>query len=144
MIRHAPFAFTVLVFGYAFLYLPIAVLIIYSFNESQLVTVWAGFSTKWWGELFNNEAMLRAAWLSLRVALVSATAAALLGLAPDECLMVAAHNGDLAAASAQGFRTAFVPRPAEHGSSQTRDVKAERDWDVIAADFLDLAGKLGC
>jgi 2-haloacid dehalogenase len=58
--------------------------------------------------------------------------------------MVAAHNGDLAAASAQGFRTAFVPRPAEHGSSQTRDVKAERDWDVIAADFLDLAGKLGC
>ena len=72
------------------------------------------------------------------------TTAALLGLAPDECLMVAAHNGDLAAASAQGFRTAFVPRPAEHGSSQTRDVKAERDWDVIAADFLDLAGKLGC
>src|SRR5678816_3660758 len=43
------------------------------------------------------------------------TTAALLGLAPDECLMVAAHNGDLAAASAQGFRTAFVPRPAEHG-----------------------------
>ena len=58
--------------------------------------------------------------------------------------MVAAHNGDLAAASAQGFRTAFVPRPAEHGPSQTRDVKAERDWDVIAADFVDLAGKLGC
>src|ERR1700692_3229587 len=72
------------------------------------------------------------------------TTAALLGLAPDECLMVAAHNGDLAAASAQGFRTAFVPRPAEHGSSQTRDVKAERDWDVIATDFLDLASKLGC
>jgi len=72
------------------------------------------------------------------------TTAALLGLAPDECLMVAAHNGDLAAASAQGFRTAFVPRPAEHGSSQSRDLKAERDWDVIAADFLDLAGKLGC
>ena len=72
------------------------------------------------------------------------TTAALLGLAPDECLMVAAHNGDLGAASAQGFRTAFVPRPAEHGASQTRDVKAERDWDVIAADFLDLAGKLGC
>lgn len=86
MIRRAPFAFTVLVFGYAFLYLPIAVLIIYSFNESQLVTVWAGFSTKWWGELFNNEAMLRAAWLSLRVAFVSATAAALLGLAAGYAL----------------------------------------------------------
>jgi len=86
MIRRAPFAFTVLVFGYAFLYLPIAVLIIYSFNESQLVTVWAGFSTKWWGALFDNEAMLRAAWLSLRVALVSATAAALLGLAAGYAL----------------------------------------------------------
>ena len=86
MIRHAPFAFTILVFGYAFLYLPIAVLIIYSFNESQLVTVWAGFSTKWWGALFDNEAMLRAAWLSLRVALVSATAAALLGLAAGYAL----------------------------------------------------------
>jgi putrescine transport system permease protein len=86
MIRRAPFAFTVLVFGYAFLYLPIAVLIIYSFNESQLVTVWAGFSTKWWGALFDNEAMLRAAWLSLRVAFVSATAAALLGLAAGYAL----------------------------------------------------------
>jgi putrescine transport system permease protein len=77
----ARFAFTVLVFGYAFLYLPIALVMIYSFNESRLVTVWAGFSTKWWSALASNDAMLSAAWLSLRIALVSATAASLLGLA---------------------------------------------------------------
>ena len=77
----ARFAFTVLAFGYAFLYLPIALVILYSFNESRMVTVWAGFSTKWWSALFANEAMLSAAWLSLRIALVSATVAAIIGLA---------------------------------------------------------------
>ena len=70
-----------LAFGYAFLYLPIALVIVYSFNESRLVTVWAGFSTKWWSALFANEPMLSAAWLSLRIALVSATVAAVIGLA---------------------------------------------------------------
>jgi putrescine transport system permease protein len=80
-IGRARFAFTVLAFGYAFLYLPIALVIVYSFNESRLVTVWAGFSTKWWVALFHNEAMLDAAWLSLRIALVSATVAAVIGLA---------------------------------------------------------------
>jgi putrescine transport system permease protein len=77
----ARLAFTVLAFGYAFLYLPIVLVMVYSFNESRLVTVWAGFSTKWWSALANNEAMLSAAWLSLRIALVSATAASVLGLA---------------------------------------------------------------
>jgi len=77
----ARFAFTVLCFGYAFLYLPIALVMVYSFNASRLVTVWAGFSLHWWETLFQNEAMLQAAWLSLRVALASATLAALLGLA---------------------------------------------------------------
>lgn len=72
------------------------------------------------------------------------TTAALLGLRPEECLMVAAHNGDLAAASAQGLRTAFVARPKEHGPGQTRDLKAEREWDVVATDFVDLASQLGC
>ena len=81
MAGRARFAFAVLAFGYAFLYLPIALVIVYSFNESRLVTVWAGFSTKWWSALFANEAMLRAAWLSLRIAVVSATAAAIIGLA---------------------------------------------------------------
>ncbi|WP_425066715.1 ABC transporter permease [Reyranella sp.] len=82
----ARFAFGMLAFGYAFLYLPIALVIVYSFNESRLVTVWSGFSLKWWHALFANEAMLQAAWLSLRIALVSATGAALLGLAAGYAL----------------------------------------------------------
>ncbi len=72
------------------------------------------------------------------------TTASLLGLAPSECMMVAAHNGDLAAASAVGLRTAFVPRPNEHGPGQAKDVKPAREWDVIASDFVDLAARLGC
>jgi 2-haloacid dehalogenase len=72
------------------------------------------------------------------------TTVRLLGLRPEQCLMVAAHNGDLAAASAVGLRTAFVLRPTEHGPGQTRDLKPTRDWDVVAASFLDLADRLGC
>ena len=84
---HARFAFGVLAFGYAFLYLPIALVIVYSFNESRLVTVWSGFSFKWWQALFANEAMLQAAWLSLRIAFVSATLAAVIGLAAGYALV---------------------------------------------------------
>jgi 2-haloacid dehalogenase len=72
------------------------------------------------------------------------TTAQMLGLRPEQCLMVAAHNGDLAAASGFGLRTAFVPRPAEHGPGQTADVKPARDWDVVADSFVDLAARLGC
>src|SRR5471032_2740029 len=75
------FALTMLAFGYAFLYLPIVLVMAYSFNESKLVTVWAGFSFKWWSALFENEDLLAAAWLSLQIALTSATLAAVLGLA---------------------------------------------------------------
>jgi len=70
--------------------------------------------------------------------------AALLGLEPGECALVAAHNGDLAAASALGFKTAFVTRPTEHGPGQTKDLTAARDWNVVARDFFDLADQLGC
>jgi putrescine transport system permease protein len=69
----------VLAFGYAFLYLPIAILIVYSFNDNRLVTVWSHFSTRWYGELFHNAQIGDALWLSLRVAAVSATASAVLG-----------------------------------------------------------------
>ena len=82
----AGFAVGMLGFGYAFLYLPLALVMVYSFNESRLVTVWGGFSTKWWSALFANEAMLRAAWLSLRIALVSASLAAVIGLAAGYAL----------------------------------------------------------
>ena len=81
MIGRARFALTMLAFGYAFLCVPILLVMVYSFNESRLVTVWAGFSLKWWHALFENDAMLSAAWLSLRIAVISATCATILGLA---------------------------------------------------------------
>jgi 2-haloacid dehalogenase len=71
------------------------------------------------------------------------TAVELLGLSPDEVMMVAAHNYDLHAARACGLRTAFVPRPAEYGPGQTSDLRPEAAWDVVAADFLELADRLG-
>jgi 2-haloacid dehalogenase len=72
------------------------------------------------------------------------TTAALLGLEPKQCLMVAAHNGDLAAAGKLGFHTAFVERPTEYGPGQTTDLAPSQSWDVVADSFLDLATRLGC
>ena len=71
-------------------------------------------------------------------------AAALLGLEPGEVMMAAAHNGDLAAARACGLRTAFFPRVSEYGPHQTRDFAADGEWDVVAADIVDLAERMGC
>ncbi len=68
-----------LVLGFTFLYLPIVLLIIYSFNASRLVTVWGGFSTRWYVALFSNQGLLDAAWVTARVAFVSATVATVLG-----------------------------------------------------------------
>jgi 2-haloacid dehalogenase len=59
-------------------------------------------------------------------------------------MLVAAHNGDLAAARREGLRTAFVPRPQEHGRGQTIDLAPEHAFDIVATDFEDLATKLGC
>ncbi len=70
---------TVLAFGYAFLYIPLVSVVFYSFNDSKLATVWGGFSTRWYGELFRNEQILDAALLSLQVAATSATLATILG-----------------------------------------------------------------
>jgi len=70
--------------------------------------------------------------------------AEMLGLAPESCMMVAAHNSDLAAASILGFKTALVLRPAEYGPGQTTDLGPEGEWDVVAESFLDLAEQLGC
>ena len=67
----------------------------------------------------------------------------ILAMRPEEVCMVAAHNGDLAAARACGLRTAFVPRPAEHGPGQTTDLQPDQDCDIVARDFEDLADKLG-
>ncbi|HEY0940474.1 MAG TPA: ABC transporter permease subunit [Steroidobacter sp.] len=79
MKQSSTFRLTVLVFGFAFLYIPILSLIVYSFNKSRLVTVWAGFSTQWYGRLLNNTQILDAAWLSLKIAAINATGAVILG-----------------------------------------------------------------
>ncbi len=71
--------FSLLTFGYAFLYLPIAVLIAWSFNASRLVTVWGGFSTKWYVQLVHDDRFLTAAGLSLKIAVVSACISLVLG-----------------------------------------------------------------
>jgi len=73
------FNITALALGFAFLYVPIAILVIYSFNASRLVTVWGGWSTRWYVALMNDAAMLDAAWVTLRIGLLSAAAATVLG-----------------------------------------------------------------
>ena len=88
-----------LVFGFAFLYAPIALLVIYSFNASKLVTVWAGFSTRWYASLFSNAALIASAKISLQVAALSA--------------IIATFNGTLAAFALERFgafrtRSVFV------------------------------------
>ena len=65
-----------------------------------------------------------------------------LGLKPEQCLMVAAHNDDLIAAAACGFGTAFVARPTERGPGQTIDLEPAREFDFVARDFIDLAAQL--
>lgn len=69
--------------------------------------------------------------------------AQMLGVAPGQVMMAAAHNADLAKARACGLMTAFWPRPTEYGPHQKRDYAADQDWDVVATDIGDLAGKLG-
>jgi len=77
--RQSRFTISVLAFGYAFLYIPLVLVVVYSFNDSRIATIWGGFSTRWYGELLRNDQILDAAFLSLRVALTSATFATILG-----------------------------------------------------------------
>ena len=69
--------------------------------------------------------------------------ARLLDLRPDQVMMAAAHNGDLAAARSHGLMTGFFPRPAEYGPHQKRDYAPDQDWDIVAADIQDMAAQLG-
>jgi 2-haloacid dehalogenase len=64
-------------------------------------------------------------------------------LEPEQVCLVATHNSDLAAARGCRLRTAFIPRPTEHGPGQTIDLKPEDDWDIVASDLMDLADRLG-
>jgi putrescine transport system permease protein len=77
--RFSLFNATSLALGFAFLYLPILLLVVYSFNDSRLVTVWGGFSTRWYGALIQNEPLMEAAWITVRIAFVSAALATVLG-----------------------------------------------------------------
>jgi putrescine transport system permease protein len=79
MLKWTRFNIASVVLGFSFLYLPIVLLIIFSFNESKLVTVWGGFSTKWYAALFKNQGLMDAAWVTIRVALLSASVATVLG-----------------------------------------------------------------
>ena len=79
MSSRSRFVTVMMVAGFLFLYLPIVLMVVFSFNESRLVTVWGGFSTKWYGELFRNEQVLGAAWLSFKIAAMNATGATILG-----------------------------------------------------------------
>ena len=79
MRKLSAFNVAAIVLGLAFLYLPIVVLVIYSFNASRLVAVWGGWSTHWYAELINDAALVESALISLRIALVSASAATVLG-----------------------------------------------------------------
>ncbi|MGA1180704.1 MAG: ABC transporter permease [Marivivens sp.] len=79
MRRFSWFNATSLTLGFTFLYLPMLILIVYSFNGGRNVAIWAGFSTKWYGELFRDQAFLDAAWVTLRVGLMSSTLATILG-----------------------------------------------------------------
>jgi len=71
-------------------------------------------------------------------------AARLLGLAPEQVMMVAAHNNDLKAAQELGLKTAFVARPTEYGPLQQRDFEATGDWDIVVKDFGGVAERMGC
>jgi putrescine transport system permease protein len=79
MNRRPTFLISVMCFGFAFLYVPILSMIVFSFNKSRLATVWGGFSTKWYGELVRNDKVIDAAILSLEIALISASIATILG-----------------------------------------------------------------
>jgi putrescine transport system permease protein len=79
MKRFTLFNATSLTLGFAFLYIPILILVIFSFNESRLVTVWAGFSTKWYGVLLHDQQFIDAAWVTLKVGVLSSCIATVLG-----------------------------------------------------------------
>src|SRR5260370_27346846 len=95
--------------GLAFLYLPIGVLVLYSFNASRLVTVWGGWSTRWYAELFNDRAMLDAAAVTLRVRVGSASAARLLGTLAALALVRAGRFRGRTLFSALVYATLVMP-----------------------------------
>ncbi len=94
MKRMTTFSLAGLILGYAFLYIPILTVVVFSFNESKLVTSWSRFSTKWYSSLWDNEGLLEAVWASLKIATMSASVALILGtLAAVMMVRFAAFRG---------------------------------------------------
>jgi len=100
---------TMLAFGFVFLYLPIFTLIVFSFNDSRSVTVWASATTKWYGKLLQDDQILTAAWLSVRVGAMSATGAVILGTVAG--LVLARFGPFRGRALLQGLTTAPLVMP---------------------------------
>jgi putrescine transport system permease protein len=105
----SPFNVVSVALGLAFLYLPIAILVIYSFNASRLVTIWGGWSVRWYVELFHDRAMLDAVWMSLRIAALSATAATVLGTLAAVALVRAGRFRGRTAFSAMVYAPLVMP-----------------------------------
>jgi putrescine transport system permease protein len=105
----SPFNLTAVALGLAFLYLPIVILVIYSFNASRLVTVWGGWSTRWYAALLQDSAMLEAAWVSLRIAFLSASAATVLGTLAAVTLVRLPRFRGRTAFSAMAFAPLVMP-----------------------------------
>ena len=107
--RRPNFSTVMLVLGLLFLYLPMFVLVVYSFNASKLVTVWAGFSTQWYGELFQDQQILSAVWTSLRIAFFAASMAVCLGTVAAFVMTRYGHfRGKTALSSSTAFAAAAI------------------------------------
>src|SRR6185312_13286995 len=127
---------TALVLGMAFLYLPIAILVIYSFNASRLVAVWGGWSTRWYAALLEDQDMLDAAWNSLRIAALSATAATVLGTLAAVALVRAGRFHGRTAFAAMVYAPLVMPEVITGLSLLLLFVALNLDrgfWTVIVA-----------
>jgi putrescine transport system permease protein len=125
-----------LALGLAFLYLPIAILVIYSFNDSRLVSVWGGWSLRWYRALIHDEAMIAAAWASLRIAALSATLATALGTLAALALMRAGRFRGRTAFAAMVYAPLVMPEVITGLSLLLLFVAVNVDrgfWTVVAA-----------
>ena len=136
MRRTSAFNIVSVVLGLAFLYLPIVILVIYSFNASRLVTVWGGWSLAWYRELTHDQAILDAAWISLRIGAVSATLATVLGTLAAVALTRAGHFRGRLLFSAMVYAPLVMPEVITGLSLLLLFVAANVDrgfWTVTAA-----------
>jgi putrescine transport system permease protein len=127
---------TAIVLGLAFLYLPIVILVIYSFNDSRLVSVWGGWSLRWYRDLFSDGAMLAAAWASVRIAVLSATFATVLGTLAALTLVRAGRFAGRTAFAAMVYAPLVMPEVIIGLSLLLLFVAANVDrgfWTVVVA-----------